>query len=476
LVSVDDVNLIKKHILNINTIEWQDKELGVMCFPEISGGADKESEQLKAQISSSEDTITATGTTFYVSENGKPENDGKSKDKPISINEVYSLKLSRGDAVLFKRGDTFRLTEYIRPEQGVSYGAYGSGDKPILSGSLKNYAIANIWTSDDNRLWKAYLGTNDAAQIVFNEGECIGYRKDELSKVHFNGDFYYDAQSKYIYLYLNQINPGKYFNSIEIATTDNAFRRIGGYGGYEAEDIKFENLNIKYIGIFGFNIGYCENVEIINCEFSWIGGVYRGDTGERYGNAIQLWQHANNCNVSNNYFNQIFDAAITFQGLKDNIYTNLTFYNNLIERCSMNFEFWGQDDANATDTSSAPGAEIKNIEFKNNILRFSGYGFGGMQRKNNASQAFILTWGKKYDEGQVQNFTISENIFDIARSNFFYSDVLDMHEIINNKYYQKSGNNQPVVRGLEYFSTDKDTFESAIKTADTNPALIQWLE
>ena len=409
----NDVDTVKKHLIGLATIEWVEKGHGIMEGASLSGGADNEANALRNQIASAADTLTKASSTnkiYYVAEDGKDSNDGKSESKPITVNKVNSLSLRSGDLVLFKRGDTFRLREIITPVNGVGYGAYGTGAKPKLLGSLKNYANQDLWTTTNNRLWKLSLDVEEATQIIFDEGKYVGFMKDSLEQVNFNGDFYYDASAKVLYLYLNQINPGKHFESIEIATTNRAFNRYGNVND-KSINIKFENLDIRYFALFGMNLYFTENVSITNCEFGFIGGGYTG-SGSRYGNGIQLWRHANNTTVSNNYIYQVFDAAITFQGSTNNDYTNLTFKNNLIEYCSMNFEFWGSDDSDKTDTSPDPDATMHNIAFENNIVRFGGYGFGGMQRKTQLNQAFVLAWNNKYESGQIKNFTIKNNIFD----------------------------------------------------------------
>ena len=473
----NDVVTVKNHLIGLKTIEWVEKGHGIMEGASLSGGADNEANALRNQIASAADTLTkasASNTIYYVAENGKDSNDGKSESKPITINKVYSLSLKSGDLVLFKRGDTFRLPDIITPVNGVGYGAYGTGAKPKLLGSLKNYADKDLWTTTNNRLWKLSLDVDAVTQIIFDEGEYVGFMKDSLDEVNFNGDFYYDTSANVLYLYLNQINPGKHFESIEIATTDRAFNRYGNLNN-KSVNIKFENLDIRYFALFGMNLYFTENVSITNCEFGFIGGGYTG-SGSRYGNAIQLWRHANNTTVSNNYIYQVFDAAITFQGSTDNDYTNLTFKNNLIEYCSMNFEFWGSDDSDRTETTPDPDATMHNIAFENNIVRFSGYGFGGMQRKTQLNQAFVLAWNNQYESGQIKNFTIKNNIFDTANSYFYYGvETFADVDISSNVYYQQNGSNHTIVKGQKYYVSDKASFEEAIKEVDSNPTKVEWI-
>ncbi len=472
-----DINAIKRHMIGTQPIEWTQKGHGLMEGANLSGGADEEAEELRNQILSATDSLKqGTGwlnKTVYVAEDGNDSllNPGTSKDNPITINKLSSITLRSGDLVLFKRGDTFRLSEEIRPVDGVSYGAYGEGDKPKLLGSLKNYANES-WTTDDNIIWKVYLGTSEAAQVVFNDGEWVGYLKPTLDEVVNDGDFYYDTTEMVLYLYLNQINPAKYFDSIEIATTMRAFNK---HGDTETNDNNFQNLCFKYFTFGAMNLSFTDNVQITNCEMGWLGGKLKSN-GTRYGNAIQLWRHSNNTTVSNNYIYQVFDAAITFQGSHDNDYTNLTFNDNLIEYCSMNFEFWGNSKNEATDTSADYYTTMYNIAFEDNILRFGGYGYAGMQRTTQENQAMVLCWNTEYNEDQIQDFTIKNNIFDTATCYFYYgTPTFEYVDISSNTYYQGSGSNLPVVKGQKYYCDDITAFEAAVKAVDANPTKVEWV-
>ncbi len=473
------VTIIISSMFCFNGCKANENKFGLMAVSEMSGGADKQAEKLKKEILSAPDTLKAKNEynyVYYIAEDGIDWNDGLSPEKPTTLDVLYSLTLNKGDVVLFKRGDTFRLDKQLTPKHGVSYGAYGEGAKPLLLGSLKNYADETLWTGiDDNTKWKIHLGTSDAGQVIFNNGEFVGFRKHTLEEVTSNGDFYYDYSEKTLYLYLLNNNPGKCFDSIEIATTSRAF---GGWGttNNPVSNIRFENLCMKYFSLFAFNISYTDGIEINNCEIGFIGGEITASKRDRFGNAIQFWDHSNNAKVTNNYIYQIFDAAITFQGEESNQYTNLTFKNNLIEYCSMNFEFWAGNDQRATATSSDSTAKIHNIDFSDNILRFGGYGFGGLQRKIKKNQSFFLAWYYKYDDSQIEQFNIKNNIFDTADCNFFYApNLLEQINISDNTYYQRSDSLFRIIRDSDDDCNDQKSFEEVIRKVDKNPKEVKWI-
>lgn len=470
-----DIILIKKHLLGVQLIEIEsDYEIDLMDEFDLVGGADDEAAVLKDDIDAYEDSVEAycDGTVYYVAANGNSSNSGTSSSAPISFDKVRSLNLKAGDAVVFKRGDTFRISESLKLTNGVSYGAYGDGAKPEILGSLKNYATAE-WTSSDDIIWKVYVGAADATNVVLDDN-AVGFLKNTLDEVKADGDFFYDKATGYLYLQLYHQNPGEYFDSIEIASTNYLFEAYGAMS-HIRRDITIENITFKYATTIGIHLAFCDNIYIAGCELGWIGGAGWGDSGTRFGNAIQMWRYATNCVAESNYIYQIFDAAISFQGTADNIYTDLIFTSNLIEYCSMNFEFWGNNGETATSTSSDPDCIMENIYFGENILRFGGYGWGGLQRKGITDQAFILAWNNVYDDGQVTGFDITGNIFDVATCNYFYANgMLEDLNISANTYYQDANAAQMTIRDGGTYGITAEQFSAAIKSVDSE-AIVGWI-
>ena len=85
------------------------------------------------------------GTKYYMSNSGCDCNDGLSPETAINTFErLEDMDFKAGDAVLFKRGDTFRLVRQFNTESDMIFGSYGEGEKPKLYGSARNYATS-IW-------------------------------------------------------------------------------------------------------------------------------------------------------------------------------------------------------------------------------------------------------------------------------------------------------------------------------------------
>ena len=464
-----DINKTIKILLGLEDKYWTEAPINLDAFDK-TGGADSSAASRKNTILNAADSVSVTGTTYYVAANGNDSNNGKSPSAPVkTISKVNTLPLAAGDAVLFRRGDTFRTTTKITVQKGVTYGAYGTGAKPKIYGSVKNYADKGIWSTTDGNIWSTSISVNKAENIVFNGSESAGTRKSALAYLKENGDFYFNSSTNTFYLFMNQANPGAIFDSIEISSVDYLFYAMGSRTK-TVTDFSIKNLELGYAYIHGMYLAFIENATVDNCVIGWSGGGYQGDS--RLGNAIQLWRIVKNCNITNNYIFQAFDAAITFQGTATNQYIGINITNNLIEYCSMNFEFWAHNSSGNVDSN----ARMTDVLFNNNIMRFGGMGFGGKERAVKSDQAYVLTWNEQFADGQISNFQIQNNIFDIANCNYFYAKNTDTYLTISgNTYYQTDGSDFQVANGYGDYANDAAEFAAAIGKVDASATSTQWI-
>ena len=105
---------------------------------------EKMSQQRKAEILSAADAISVSGVRYYVRADGCDENDGLSpKSAWRSLKKVTETKLNPGDGVFFRRGDVFR--GFVNAQAGVTYAAFGTGDKPKFYGWDRNLCDPAQW-------------------------------------------------------------------------------------------------------------------------------------------------------------------------------------------------------------------------------------------------------------------------------------------------------------------------------------------
>ncbi|MBR6509463.1 MAG: hypothetical protein IKT38_02520 [Clostridia bacterium] len=410
------------------------------------------------------------GVTYYISPGGDDNNDGLSPE--TAKRTLDDLYLEQGDAVLFERNSVFRITEAISAVPYVTYGAYGTGDKPEIYASPKNYAKKSLWTPTNKKnVWRTDFPYGDAGNIVFNHGEDAGVKKQAgIHQLTTNGYFYHNSDDAYLYLYFDKGNPGDYYNDIEICPDVSIFVLSSGVSG-----VKIDNLTLKYSASHGISCLNANNyVEVTNCIIAWIGG--RGNP-TRHGNGIQWWNASHDNLVDNCWLYQIFDSAISPQGELGGDYYNFDFINNLIEYSCCSFEMW--------DYAKNNPVTFDNIRIENNIMRASAYGFGN----------------RSYDDGirgieghirfDVPANTLGKNGIYILKNIFetsYCSNVKWPNAIMSTGRVQVKGNSiyqsskhytvyaDIIFDQKEYFVTDQIGLEAAWKAFDSDPLVIKWLD
>ena len=389
----------------------------------IPNGADDEAYDWKLQNlsgSNATDTSNITGTIYYVDAvNGNDNNDGK------SLSKVNNKSYSNGDAVLFKAGQTWRPSsvgdsDVLETKSGVTYGAYGTGAKPQILGSAKNYATAD-WTQVSENVWRTDIGTANysAGIVVYNGGELIGTMtktRADLATANI-GDFcHYEVVNNVIdetdrYVYVNcPENPANYWDDIEIGVCRSVVNLVS--------NVTVDNLAVMYTGYHGLDSGAgVSNITIQNCVVSYIGGSYNDIN--RLGNGIQFGISGENLTVKDCYVSECYDAGITFQTweslLNGNGYwRNLTFTNNLVENCNYAFEWFAMEET-----------PIENIIIDSNIFRGAGYGWSYDERVGYGEdlgtlQVSLFRVGTNAYYSNITNFQITNNIFDRSKKALIY--------------------------------------------------------
>ncbi len=439
------------------------------------------------------DTVkNLTGTKYYIdSVNGDDSNLGTDENNAWkSLYRLSQATLQSGDVVLFKRGGEYRVsaTEFgiNAIVSGVSYGAYGSGAKPIINGSVRNYK--NSWTDMGNNLWQmtltdvAYVDV-DPGVIVFNNGEAVGYRRVTLDEVASNFDFFYDYTTHVITLYYEGTLSG--FDSIEIGTDHRLFNLSTPDGEEMVSDILVENLDFRYSGAFGIRGKNNRNVTIRGCEFRYIGGAYDNASGSneienplRYGNAIEFMESSSNILVEKCYIENIYDSGVTFQGGATQgatamVVDNFTVQNCVIKNCGLgSFEYWMGTNGTAT-----------NVTLKDNYMEGAGCGWGGEQRPTRKYSAHISSDGASH----VRNFVITNNVFNGSNytaeeqsSLLVFSSYYKLYpELSRNIYvdgstanlgYQKHDYGSAVVEQFAFGDTARETLKNEF--GETAPIVI----
>ena len=268
-------------------------------------------EARKQEILHRADALSVAGTTYYVSNCGDDAQDGKTPETAWqTLQRVNDAELLPGDGVLFCRGDLFRGR--IKAKAGVSYGAYGTGDKPKIYGWDFSLADPTLWVLVDaeHHIWRMTEKILDPGTLVFNDGE---YHSVKLIPSYINGQFVCrnDESKPFVmakemvrdldlywhfedilttkpskgqdfpipemgnqsygdlYLRCDRGNPGEVFDEVEAVT------RRAGFAVGSNENVHIDNICMKYIGIHAVAAGgeRVRGLKVTGCEIGWIGGT-----------------------------------------------------------------------------------------------------------------------------------------------------------------------------------------------------------
>ena len=446
---------------------------------------DSLADRRREEIRNTPDCIEVTGKKYYVSARGDDANDGLTPDSAWrSLGRVSRAELKAGDGVFFCRGDIFRGS--VKTCSGVTYAAYGEGEKPKFYGWDRGLDDPALWTlvNAEKNIWKWGEGIPDPGTLVFGDDE---YHSRKLIPSYINGRFvcrndesrlfdmaeemtedldmycHYDkrlttdtttgdaspvpiidsASLGDLYLRCDRGNPAEVYGKIE-ALTHRPMFVVG-----ENDNVRIDNVCIKYVGHHAICAGgHVKGLHVTNCEIGWIGGTIQNYFGvdpnypeggrgtvTRFGNCIEIYGGCEDYLIQNCYIYQSYDAGVTHQittwGKKTEM-IKVRYLDNLIERCVYAIEYFL--DMNEGDTESY----MKDIVMSGNFLRLSGYGWG-QQRHNYHTPAHIKGWSYV---NRAFDYHITDNIFDRAAYRMLHlvaKEAESLPEMRGNTYVQNIG-------------------------------------
>lgn len=426
----------------------------------------------RQRIVETKSEYAATGAIWYVSSAGSDANDGATPETAIaSCARLDKLPVKAGDAVLFRRGDLFRGT--ITAREGVTYSAYGTGAKPVICGSRRNYARTELWQETGiSNVWTCVEALSNVGLVTFDHnpgdpGELGRFDVQTGRLVHSRAgiesprqlrkdlEFWSDLERNAFYLYSEKGNPGARFRQIEIA--------CGGLGVTATDNVTVDNLHITHVGCHGVNVqGTVHNLEVRNCIFNWIGGSLLIPEGKsqgplRFGNAVEVYGGCDGYRVRDCWIYQIYDTGITHQchNLKASriFQKNIEYARNLVEYCFWSIEYYN---------SYNGYAETENVYVHDNHCRMGGYGWGCVGR--GGAPMFSIEDRPDKTINYVNEGNILEDSTGVLVMNFARHASPPDFIFRRNIYVQRRG------AGFAYFG---DRSPNATKFDESAPAVIR---
>lgn len=146
--------------------------------------------------------VSAAGTTYFVSDAGDDNNDGKSAESPWkSLAKINETVLQPGDSVSFRRGDVWTgllvAGHSGTARSGITLGSYGSGNLPTIVAGQEGSCVkidgdyitvdglraeacgyAGFSVSGDHNVIRNSAATQNAAGIKVGDGSDFGLYAD----------------------------------------------------------------------------------------------------------------------------------------------------------------------------------------------------------------------------------------------------------------------------------------------------------
>ncbi len=374
-------------------------------------------------------TSAAWAATYYVdATGGNDSNSGLSTSTAWkTIAKVNASKFSPGDQILFKRGATWReqLTVLSSGSSGnpITFGAYGSGTKPKILGSI-DFSAPGSWTYEGGNLWYATSAVQ-IGNMIFNNETSVGFKKSQKTDLTTQGHFWWDDSNDRVYLYSTS-SPGTFYTAIEAAKQQHGILIDG------SSYITIDGFDIRYAGGDGIKtdggVTPCKGIIIQNCDLSWIGGVYLSGT-TRYGNAIEIWAGASDVIVRYNRVNQAYDDGITWQNnVAGKSASNVSFYYNIVSNCHTMFDYF----------QMGTGATSTGILVYNNV----GYNAGGSWSEPQRPDPYPGCFNVWNSNGRISSSVFKNNIcYLTTNKHVWFPDSTDLAgwTMDYNLYYPDGG-------------------------------------
>lgn len=447
-------------------------------------------DERKAAILTDMTKVSFTGNAYYVSNSGNDENDGLSPTTAwATLEKVRSVQLEAGDAVFFARGDVFR--GWLQCVQGVTYSAYGTGDKPILTESPENGAGADKWTLYDEgekgeKIWVYHMDMSDCGSIVFNEGESWGFKYaptwtgsefvnsdmesfDAVTDLKRNLMFFSPGDDKLprnelplnmhderlenskgkLYLRCDEGNPGQVFKTIEFG----AIRMAGTGTVMLASDCVVDNLCLLYGGNVGVMTAESQHATVQNCEIGWNGGINLGydDNGVPCLVGDGFVMDGTDITIANNYIHNNWDNGVTIEcgfGGHFTTISDITLIGNLISNNGAGIQI-----TCFSDDMEAEGIIYSNFVVEDNYVTGSGDCWATEQHMYE-TLPYSICFGDTslYTDGMY----VRDNVFYASTLCHIWGATVEKYLPIftGNEFYSKHGYDMVAVWNIEGFGED----------------------
>ncbi len=367
-------------------------------------------------------SLNLNATNYYVSASGSDSNAGTSEDKPWkTLAKVNSFTLKPGDQILFKRGDSWVGT--ITPKASgisgsvITYGAYGSGDKPKIFGSEK----VTGWTKHSGNIYKTSINKSDIKQLFLND------KRMQLARYPNEGYFTMTSVNSSTQFVSTELNGSMNYKGATCLLRNKAFSLLS----MEVTSSSSQTVNINSAPMYPLKAGYgfwlANKLEFLNSAGEWFydnsnNVLYfwtpGGDSPSNY--EVRVTTIDKGVYISKKDYINIKDLEILHSGT-DGIKIDFSLYNK-IENCNI-----VDSDVNGICFDDY---SCKNTTVKNCIVHGAN-SKGILAYSHNA----VIVENTIEETGQLSNINkVADGMIGIGVSSRYDNAIIENNRILNCGY------------------------------------------
>jgi hypothetical protein len=172
-------------------------------------------------------SISSNAAIYYISNTGNDTYTGTSESQAWkTLEKINATTFKAGDQILFKRGEVFNGTFTIK-QSGTSgspivFGAYGTGDAPVISG----FNNVTEWTNKGNNIWEStntVSSLTNCNMVTINGVNTAMGRYPKLSAAK-SGFLTFQSHTLYTSITSSQLPASPNWTGAEVVIRSNAYK------------------------------------------------------------------------------------------------------------------------------------------------------------------------------------------------------------------------------------------------------------
>lgn len=210
-------------------------------------------------------SATLDGTTYDLL---TPACRGGSASYYVTIDDLNAKSFVAGDTILFRRGKTWkgnlRIVSSGSAGNPITWGAFGSGDKPIITAidSLTGWNNASKWSVYKTNLYEFSLSLHPT--VMWFNGKR-GQQAQNVNDIDSTYNWYWSSSDNVLFVYSTS-NPALAFSNIEINSLPRAITVD------KVHYHSFSNLDIRGGSLASVLVQASDGITIDNCNVGWGAG------------------------------------------------------------------------------------------------------------------------------------------------------------------------------------------------------------